>query len=80
MRQGKNWIRHRRIKISLAVWMLGIGLSGCVRLTPVWVLKGDEVIPLSKGENFTAPYDGCFYSLQAEKRVLDAKRIETKLR
>jgi len=70
----------KRIRISLAVWTLGCALAGCARATTIWVLKQDEIMPLSKGENFTAPYDGCYYSLSAEKRVMDVKRIEVNLK
>ncbi len=65
--------------ISLVALMLGCVLSGCVS-TEVWVLQGDEIIPCRKGQVLTVPYDGCYYSLQAEKRVMDVKRINTKLR
>ena len=70
---------HKRLVVSLVALTLGFALSGCVS-TEVWVLKGDEMVPLRKGEAFTAPYDGCYYSLDAEKRVMDAKRIDTNLK
>lgn len=59
--------------------MLGIGLSGCVS-TSVFVLNQDEIVMLKKGEALIAPYDGTFYSQRAEKRVMDAKIIATKLK
>ena len=80
MRQGRNSMKLKKIKVSLLVLVLGVVLSGCSRIMPVWVLQSDEMVPLSKGETFTAAYDGCFYSLEAETRIMDAKRINTKLK
>lgn len=59
--------------------MLGASCAGCGS-TSVFVLNEKEIVPLSKGEVFTAEYDGCYYSLQAEQRVMDAKRIKTNLK
>lgn len=61
--------------LAIVIFML----TGCGS-TSVYVLKQDEIVPLLKGENFTTPYDGCYYSLNAEKRVMDAKRIEVNTR
>jgi hypothetical protein len=80
MRRGRNLTMLRKIKISLVVLTLGCVLIGCGRATTIWVLKSDEMVPLSKGETFVVPYDGCYYSLQAETRIMDAKRIEANLK
>lgn len=79
MKQGISWTRHTRIAISLICLTLGIGLAGCGRIS-VYVLNQDEIMMLKKGETITAPYDGTFYSQRAEKRVMDAKVITTKLK
>lgn len=60
--------------------ILGITLTGCVSLTPVYVLNGDEIEFVSKGQNFTANYDGTFYSARAEKRVMQTKKIGVDLK
>lgn len=79
MRRSLNLMKRIRPAISLIILMLGIGLSGCGR-TSVYVLSQDEFIPLKKGETFTAPYDGSYYSHRAEDRIMDAKVIATKLK
>jgi hypothetical protein len=58
---------------------LGIGLNGCTS-TSVYVLNNDEFEPLKKGQVFTVPYDGSYYSQRAETRIMDAKIIATKLK
>jgi hypothetical protein len=52
--------------------MLMVGTVSCSTLT-VYVLNQDEIIMLKKGESFTAPYDGTFYSTRAEMRVMNVK-------
>ena len=69
-----------RLAINLIILTLGIMLVGCSRGTSVFVLQGDEFIPLRKGETLTAPYDGSFYSQRAESRIMGAKVIATKLK
>lgn len=72
----------RRILVaSLAVLVLGLSLAGCASTpTSVYVLAGDEIVPLSKGDTFTVPYDGCYYSLNAEKRVMDVRRMDMEMK
>lgn len=53
--------------------MLGLALTGCSSLTTTYVINNDEIEFLSKGQTFTAPYDGTFYSQRAEKRIMEVK-------
>lgn len=63
-----------RIKILLLSLMLGISITGCSRISVI-VLNKDEIVVLKKGDQFTAPYDGTYYSQRAEQRVMNAKKI-----
>lgn len=65
--------------ISLSLLMLLINLSGCK--TQVVVINQDEVLLLQKGQSWPSgavPYDGTYYSKNAENRILDAKRTKLK--
>ena len=72
----------RKIRTSLLCLTLGTTLIGCASsgTTPVYVLNGDEIIMVSKGQVITAPYDGTFYSARAEKRVMNAKKVAVDLK
>ena len=59
--------------------MLGISLIGC-KTVNVFVLEEKEIVVLEKGETFTVPYDGTFYSQRAEQRVMKAKQIRENLK
>lgn len=59
--------------------MAGISLAGC-STTSVFVLNQDEVIIVKAGELIIAPYDGTFYSERAEKRIMNAKKIQQDLK
>jgi len=79
MKPEKCLKRLKILTLSLSALVLGCALSSCGR-TIVFVLNEDEVVDLKKGQTFTAPYDGVYYSDEAEARVMDAKRIKTKLK
>lgn len=59
--------------------MLGIGLTGC-NTTSCYVINQDEIVLLKKGDALIAPYDGTYYSHNAEQRIMNAKIIATKLK
>ena len=61
----------RAIRSTLGLTL--ILLTGCNGLTPVHVLDQKEVVMLSEGDEFTAPYDGTFYSRRAEERIMKVK-------
>lgn len=68
-----------RIKILLLCLMLGTSIIGCSRIN-VFVLNEKEIVVLKKGDQFTAPYDGTYYSQRAEQRVMNAKRIRENIK
>ena len=77
-------MKRIKIKIKVLCLILGIGLtgllSGCSTTTSVHVLNQDEVILLRKGDKLEAPYNGTFYSENAENRVMNAKIANVKLK
>jgi hypothetical protein len=72
----------QKTKINLLCLMLGMMLIGCGSsgMTEVYVLNNDEIVQLSPGEAFTAPYAGTFYSNRAEQRVMHAKIVAVNLK
>lgn len=62
--------------ILLAGCLLGIVQIGCSRATKVIVIDKQDIVIMSKGVSYTPDRDGCFYSLQAESEVMEAKRFK----
>lgn len=58
----------------LAACLLGIVLTGCNPAVRVTVIDREDIVALKKGQTFIPDRDGCFYSLAAEKSVMEAKR------
>jgi len=57
-----------------ALAMVGVVmLSGCQSAVTLYLLEGDHIVNVKKGEEFTAPRDGYFLSDEYFKKVLKAQ-------
>lgn len=62
--------------------MILIGLAGCVNRNAVnvYLLSQDEIVMCKKGTVLTVPYDGVYYSTQAQDKVMKARAVDIGLK
>lgn len=70
MKQLKNW-KKKMILLTAILSTLSIGCSS--KQTTVFVLYQEDMVNLNRGDTFTAPADGTFFSDTATINLLKAK-------
>jgi len=73
MKHRKNSKKARIITIILLLFLGGIGLTGCNTATRIHLIDKQDIVDMPKGIAYTPDRDGRFYSIMAEKEVMQVK-------